>query len=95
MEYSSGHVYNQNMNVNLSLKQRRWLEAEVAAGRFASLDEAVEMAVSAMMDIETDDLAWAKPNVDKARASIARGDTISGDDYLKSLDERIATTRSS
>jgi Arc/MetJ-type ribon-helix-helix transcriptional regulator len=83
------------MNVNLSSKQRRWLEAEVSAGRFASVDEAVEMAVSALMAIEADDFAWAKPKVDAARASVARGEIVSGDDYLKSLDEHIAATRSS
>lgn len=95
MEYHTGQVYSQMMNVNLSLKQRRWLEAEVSAGRFASVDEAVEMAVSALMDLETDDLSWAKPQVDEARASIMRGETIASDDYLKSLDKKIASMQSS
>jgi antitoxin ParD1/3/4 len=83
------------MNVNLSPKQRRWLEAEVSAGRFASVDEAVEIAVSALIAIEADDLAWAKPKVDEVRASVARGEIVSCDDYLKSLDEHIAAVSSS
>jgi hypothetical protein len=35
------------------------------------------------------DLAWAKPHVDQARASIARGDVISGDQFLNHLKRQI------
>ncbi len=83
------------MNVTLPPKQRKWLEAEVAAGRFASIDEALALAVSGLMDLETDDLAWAKPQVDQARASAARGEISTGDDYLKRLDAKIASLQSS
>ncbi len=83
------------MNITLPPNQRKWLEAEVAAGRFASFDEALAMAVTGLMELETDDLAWAKPQVDQARASIAKGDVSAGEDYLKRLDARIVTLRSS
>jgi antitoxin ParD1/3/4 len=81
------------MKIDLPAEQKQWLEAEVAAGRFASIDEAMEMAIAGLMTIEDDDLAWAKPLVDKARASVARGDIISGEEYLKFLDRQIATLR--
>lgn len=95
MEHGREHTCRQNICVNLSPRQRRWLEAEVAAGRFASIEEAVEMAISALMDIETDNLAWAPPKVDEARASVTGGESFAGEDYLKSLEEWIASTRSS
>jgi Arc/MetJ-type ribon-helix-helix transcriptional regulator len=79
------------MNVTLPPEQRKWLEAQVAAGRFASIDEALTVAVADLMAIESDDLAWAKPYVDQAFESAARGDVISGEEFftrLKSKRER-------
>jgi antitoxin ParD1/3/4 len=64
------------MNVSLPKEQLEWLEAQVAAGHFASIDEA--LAVADLKALSEDDLASAKPYVEKARASIARGDVISG-----------------
>ena len=83
------------MNITLPPNQRKWLEAEVAAGRFASVDEALAMAVSGLMDLGTDDLAWAKPQVDQARASFAKGNVSAGEAYLKRLDEKIVKLQSS
>lgn len=74
------------MNVKLSSEQRKWLEEQVAAGRFGSIDEALALAVSDFIAMHADDLDWAKPLVDQARESVARGDVISGEDYLARLD---------
>ncbi len=82
------------MNITLPVNQRKWLEAEVAAGRFELLDEALAMAVSGLMDLETDDLTWARPQVDQARASLTKGDVSSGEAYLKRLDAKIAKLQS-
>jgi antitoxin ParD1/3/4 len=87
--------YIPNMNITLPPNQRKWLEAEVAAGRFASLEEALAVAVSGLMELETDDLAWARPQVDKARASFAEGDVSAGEASLQRLDDRIAKLQSS
>jgi antitoxin ParD1/3/4 len=76
------------MNISLPREQQELLEAEVAAGHFSSVDEAIAAAVSELKTLLEDDLAWAKPYVDEARASIARGDVISGDEYLQWLRER-------
>jgi antitoxin ParD1/3/4 len=83
------------MTVSLKAEQVKWLEQQVAAGRFESLDEALELAVATLMSIEGDDLEWAKPLVEEARASLARGQGISAeamkaelDAYLKSVGAR-------
>lgn len=83
------------MNVKLPADQLRWLERKVDAGQFASVDEAVATAVGDFMALHDDDLAWAKPYVDQARASMARGDVLSGEDYFKRLDAKRAALRSS
>jgi len=81
------------MNIKLPSEQQKWLEEQVAAGHFTSLDEAMALAVADLMAAETDDLAWAKPYVDKARASLARGDVMSGEDYLEGLDRKAKSLR--
>jgi hypothetical protein len=40
-----------------------------------------------------DDLAWAKPYVEEARAEIARGQVIPGDEFLNWLRERTENLR--
>jgi len=35
--------------------------------------------------IEADDLTWAKPYVDEACASVARGDVLPGDEFFRRL----------
>jgi hypothetical protein len=40
-----------------------------------------------------DDLAWAKPYVEEARASVSRGEVSSGEDFLKWLDARLEALR--
>jgi hypothetical protein len=73
------------MSITLTPEQQRWLEGQVAAGHFPSVEDAVRMAVADFKAINTDDLTWAKPYVDEARESVARGEVVSGDDLLRSL----------
>ena len=64
------------MTITLTPEQQKWLEAEVAAGRIASVEEAVRLAVDLIMPIDITDLSWAKPYLDEARAEIARGEYV-------------------
>ena len=83
------------MTVTLTPDQIKWLESQVAGGRFDSVEDAVRLAVAGLMTLDADDLSWAKPLVDEARASIARGEGIAAEDvkaqldgYLKSIGAR-------
>ena len=54
-----------------------WLVAEVAAGRFATLDAALSAAVSALRAADVlRDLAWTKPLIDESRAAVAAGQIV-------------------
>jgi Arc/MetJ-type ribon-helix-helix transcriptional regulator len=78
------------MTVTLTPKQQAWLEAEVAAGHFASVEEAVQIAVAELMrPVDTRDLSWAKPYIDEARASLARGEGIPADQVFGEVDARL------
>jgi Arc/MetJ-type ribon-helix-helix transcriptional regulator len=81
--------------ITLTPEQQHWLEAEVAAGRLPSVEDAVRMAVADFKAINTDDLRWAKPHVEQARASLARGEIVSGEEFLKRLDIYLDPPRSS
>jgi Arc/MetJ-type ribon-helix-helix transcriptional regulator len=76
------------MTITLTPGQQKRLEAAVAAGQFASVEEAVRFAVDHMVlaDIERDDLSWAKPYLDEARAQIARGETVSLEEVFAETD---------
>jgi len=81
------------MTITLTPEQQRWLEAEVAAGRIASVEEAVRLAVDLIMPLDTADLSWAKPYLDEARAEISRGEYIDHADFKRELAERIKSLR--
>ena len=70
------------MTIQLSPEQQRWLEAQVAAGHFASLEQAVAVAVADLMAAAPDDLDWAKPLVDKAAAELDNGEGVPGDEAI-------------
>jgi antitoxin ParD1/3/4 len=83
------------MTITLAPQQLEWLKQQVADGTFESIEDAVRLAVADLMALDTDDLAWAKPLVDEARASVARGEGIPAesvkaeiDAYLKSIGAR-------
>jgi Arc/MetJ-type ribon-helix-helix transcriptional regulator len=77
------------MTITLSHDQTAWLSALVAAGRFASVDAAAGAIIAERMALETDDLDWAKPLLDKAREGVANGDVVPFADVQKQLAERI------
>jgi len=81
------------MNVTLRRDQREWLEELVKAGVYGSVEEAVASILAQHMDLEIDDLAWAKPLVDEARASIARGEFMTLEEHRARMDKRFGKLR--
>ena len=81
------------MTIQLSPEQQRWLEAQVAAGHFASLEQAVAVAVADLMATVADDLDWAKPLVDVASEELARGEGVPGDEAIARIRTALDQTR--
>ena len=81
------------MTIHLPTHQQDWLKAEVAAGRFRSVEEAAAAAIDAAMAdraaIETDDLEWAAPLVDAARAQVDDGKVMTLDEYRVGIAARL------
>jgi antitoxin ParD1/3/4 len=82
------------ITVTLTPDQQKWLDDEVAAGRFDSPEEIVRFAIAELMlPVDTDDLSWAKPYVDEAIAQIERGEGIPYEEIKQELAERIKALR--
>lgn len=74
------------MSITLKPEQEAWLLAHVAAGDYASIEEAARQLIDdRIAEIAAadggDDLDWAKPLLDEARSSIARGEGLSLEEH--------------
>jgi len=85
------------MNIRVRPETAKWLEAEVAKGRFASLEEAIEALVlehqTSALDVALDDHLWAKPHIEEALAALEPGEGAPLEDVARRLKDRIADRR--
>lgn len=66
-------------HVTLSDEAARFAVAQVAAGRFRSIDDVLAAGVEALQERDEREEAWletARDAVDRGRAAFARGETI-------------------
>ena len=84
------------MTITLTPEQEAWIKAHIATGDFASVEEAARQLIDeriAEFAVEDDDMAWAKPLVDEARAAVARGDVITLEERRARNATRLAALR--
>jgi Arc/MetJ-type ribon-helix-helix transcriptional regulator len=62
------------MNMQLKKSQQDWLDAQVASGRFATIDEALDAAVARLQADEITVDAWAQPFIDLAIKALDQGE---------------------
>jgi antitoxin ParD1/3/4 len=78
-------VVKRAMLITLTPEQEAWCKIHVARGDFASVEEAarqlIDERIAARAAEEGDDLSWAKPYVDEARAAVARGEFVSLEEH--------------
>ncbi len=83
------------MPITLTPDQEAWLQAHVATGDFASIEEAarhlIDERIAEIAAEDDDDLEWARPLLDEARASIARGDVLTLEEHRARNAARRAT----
>jgi antitoxin ParD1/3/4 len=77
------------MSIVLPRAQQEWLEARIAKGEFASVEDAVQQMIAERMAFEADDMAWAKPCVDDAREAVARGEVFTLEEHEARMNERL------
>jgi antitoxin ParD1/3/4 len=73
------------MPITLTPEQEAWIQAHVASGDFASIEEAarqlIDDRIAELAAVDDDDMEWAKPLLEEARASIARGDVLTLEEH--------------
>ena len=82
------------MTITLTPEQQALLSNYVARGDFPSIEEAarqlIDERIAERAVEEGDDLAWARPYVDEARAAVARGDVLTLDEHKARNAARVA-----
>ena len=85
------------MLITLTPEQEAWLQAHVATGDFASIEEAarqlIDERIIELAAEDDDDMAWAKPLIDEARAAIARGEVMTLEEHRARNAVRFAALR--
>jgi antitoxin ParD1/3/4 len=85
------------MSITLTPDQEARLAMLVAAGDFATVEEAARALLDQKLaDLEsdqTDDLGWAKPLVDEARTAVERGDVITLEEHRTRTRQLLAKLR--
>ena len=76
------------MTITLPREQQDWLEAQVKAGVYKSIDEAVAGFVAEHMDLDIDDLAWATSLVEEGRAAFDRGEFMTLEEHRARMEKR-------
>lgn len=93
LETGSSLTYTLAMNIRLPPEQERWLEAQIARGEFASIEDAMRRMIADRMAFDADEFAWARPYVDEARTAAARGNVVSLDDAVDDMDAHLASIK--
>lgn len=82
------------MNIRLKPDTEEWLKAQVAEGRFESVEEAVEALVADdRAQASDEDLSWAKPYIEEGLAALAKGDVIPAEQVHAELRAKFASRR--
>jgi antitoxin ParD1/3/4 len=81
------------MNITLPREQQEWLEAQVRAGAYESIDEAVASIVSEYMHLDLNDLDWAKPLIEEGRAALERGEGLTLEEHRARVAAKLESLR--
>jgi antitoxin ParD1/3/4 len=85
------------VTITLTPEQQALLGNYVARGDFSSIEEAarqlIDERIAERAAEESDDLAWARPYVDEARAAVARGDVLTLDEHKARNAARLAAIK--
>lgn len=82
------------MNIRLKPDTEEWLKAQVAEGRYESVEDAVEMlVVDAKLNqaiLDNQDWSWAKPYIDEGLAALEAGDVFPAEEVYARLRARFS-----
>jgi hypothetical protein len=85
------------LEIDLKPDAEAYLKAQVASGRFSSIEEAIDALARddeiAHAEIDAADLSWAEPYLAKAIADVEAGSTIPAEEVHAELRDRFRARR--
>lgn len=80
------------MNIRLKPDTEEWLKAQVAEGRFESIEQAVQIYLEEgrrnQEALDNADLSWAKPYIDEGLADLEAGRVVPAEKVFAELRKR-------
>lgn len=77
------------MTITLPREQQEWLEAQVKAGHYDSIEDVVASIVAEHMQLDIDDMSWARELVEEGRASLEREGGLSLDEHRRRVARKL------
>ncbi|MBI2737616.1 MAG: hypothetical protein HYX38_13870 [Rhodospirillales bacterium] len=77
------------MTITLPREQQEWLEAQVKAGYYDSIEDAVASIVAEHMQLDIDDMSWARELVEEGRASVEREGGLSLEEHRRRVARKL------
>jgi antitoxin ParD1/3/4 len=77
------------MTITLPREQQEWLEAQVKAGAYDSVEQAVANIVAERMHQDADDMSWARALVDEGRASLQGGRALGLQEHRQRIERKV------
>lgn len=77
------------MTITLPREQQEWLEAQVRAGHYDSIEDAVASIITQHMVADIDDMAWARELVEEGRASLERDGGLTLEEHRKRMARKL------
>ncbi|MBY0321622.1 MAG: hypothetical protein K2X72_23065 [Reyranella sp.] len=77
------------MTITLPREQQEWLEAQVKAGHYDSIEDAVASIVAEHMQLDIDGMSWARELVEEGRASLEREGGLSLDEHRRRVARKL------
>jgi len=84
------------MTITLKPDQEAWIKTRMASGDYASIEEAARQLIDdriTELELEDDDLAWAKPYVDEAIAAADRGEFVTLEEHRAHMASLLASLK--
>ncbi len=77
------------MTITLPREQQEWLEAQIKAVHYDSIEDVVASIVAEHMQLDIDDMSWARELVEEGRASLEREGGLSLDEHRRRVARKL------
>jgi antitoxin ParD1/3/4 len=84
------------MSITLKPEQEQFIQSQIQAGRFATAEEAIDVALSLLEQSNEDYAEWVedtRQKLDVAVAQIERGEVLDGETVMAQLQEKLNKAR--